>query len=241
MTFSFSVQKRGKEDINALRAEHKLPGVLYGPEIKSISVVADQRIFEKLYNTAGESSLIDLTIDGDKSSTGAQSKPAKVLIQDVQYDPVKRVMTHFDLRQINMSKEMEVTVELNFVGEAPAVKELGGTLVKTVEGLKVKCLPQDLVSEIEINLDVLKTFDDIIRLKDLSIPAGLKVMDNPEMAIAKVQAPLTEEQLKAMEEEGKKGVEAVEQVEKKVKEGEEEGAGEEGDKPEAKKEEKKDK
>jgi len=86
----------------------------------------------------------------------------------------------------------------------------------------------------------LKTFEDIIRLKDLAVPVGLKLMDNPEMAIAKVQAPLTEDQLKALEEEGKKGVEAVEKVEKKVKEGdEEEVAGAEGAKPEAKKEEKK--
>ncbi len=232
MTFSFSVQKRGKEDVVALRAEHKLPGVLYGPEIKSVSIMADQRIFEKLYNSAGEASLIDLTVD--------DGKPAKVLIQDVQYDPVKRMMTHFDLRQINMNKEMEVMVELNFVGEAPAVKALGGTLVKPAEGLNVRCLPKDLVSEITVDLNVLKTFEDIIRLKDLAVPVGLKLMDNPEMAIAKVQAPLTEDQLKALEEEGKKGVEAVEKVEKKVKEGdEEEVAGAEGAKPEAKKEEKK--
>lgn len=245
MTFSFSAQKRGKEDVSALRAERKLPGVLYGPEIKPVSVMADHRIFEKLYNSAGEASLIDLTVE-DGLSAGAHGKPIKVLIQDVQYDPVKRVMTHFDLRQINMSKEMEVTVELNFVGEAPAVKALGGTLVKPVEGLKVKCLPNDLVSEITVDLSVLKTFDNIIRLKDLAAPSGLKLMDNPEMAIAKVQAPLTEEQIKAMEEEGKKGVEVVEQVEKKVKEGEVEeaaAAAVEGakteTKPEAKKEEKK--
>lgn len=235
MTFSFSAQKRGKEDVVALRAERKLPGVLYGPEIKPVSVMADYRIFEKLHSEAGEASLIDLAVDS--------GKPIKVLIQDVQYDPVKRVMIHFDLRQINMDKEMEVTVELNFVNESPAVKELGGTLIKPVEGLKVKCLPKDLVSEIIVDLSVLKTFDNIIRLKDLAVPSGLKLMDNPEMAIAKVQAPLTEEQLKAMEEEGKKGVEVVEQVEKKVKEGEEgEEAGAaavEGAKTEAKPEEKK--
>lgn len=235
MTFSFSAQKRGKEDVGALRAERKLPGVLYGPETKPVSIMADYRIFEKLYDSAGESSLIDLTIDG------VQGEATKVLIQDVQYDPVKRVMTHFDLRQINMNKEMEVAVELNFVGEAPAVKSLGGTLIKAVERLNVKCLPKDLVGSIEIDLNSLKTFDDSIRLKDLKLPAGIACVDNPEMMIAKAQAPLTEEQLKALEEQGQKGVESVEAVEKKVKEGEEEeaAAGAEGAKPEAKKEEKK--
>ena|SRR3989339_1576239 len=232
MTFTFTVSKRAEGEAEALRLKNMVPGVLYGPGTKPISIVADYNSFAKLYNTAGESSLIDLTIDGEKNTI-------KTLVQDIQYDPVKRTMIHFDLRRIDMNKEMEVVVELHFINEAPAVKELGGTLVKTVEGLKVRCLPKDLISEINIDMSVLKTFDDIIRLKDLVVPAGLKFMENPEMAIAKVQAPLTEEQIKAMEEEGKKGVEVIEQVEKKVKEEEVAEEGAEGAKPDAKKEEKK--
>ena len=233
MTFNFTVLKRGKGEAEALRQTGVVPGVIYGPGTEPISVSAEYTKFAKLYDAAGESSLIDLTIEGATDSF-------KALVQDLQYDPVSRKMIHFDMRRIDMNKEMEVMVELNFVGEAPAVKSLGGTLVKTVEGVNVHCLPKDLVSEITIDLSILKTFDDIVRLKDLIVPAGIKFIDNPEMAIVKVQAPLTEDQIKAMEEEGKKGVEAVEKVEKKVEEEVvEEGA--EGAKPEAKKEEKKDK
>lgn len=232
MTFTLTVSKRGVGEADALRQKNMVPGVLYGPGAKPISIMADYNSFAKLYDTAGESSLIDLTIEGEKT-------PVKTLVQDIQYDPVKRQMIHFDLRRININKEMEVVIELRFINEAPAVKGLGGTLVKTVKGLKVKCLPKDLISEIDVDLSVLKTFDDIIRLKDLTVPAGFKFMEKPEMAIAKVQAPLTEEQLKAMEEEGKKGVEVIEQVEKKVKEEEVVEEGAEGAKPEVKKEEKK--
>ena len=211
MTFNFTVSKRGKGKAEEDRAQGLVPGIVYGPGAEPLSVSASYAGLIKLYDTAGESSLIDLAVEGEKTSI-------KALLQDVQYDPVSRRMIHFDMRRIDMNKEMEVEIGVNFVGEAPAVKELGGTLMKPAETLKVKCLPKDLVSEINVDVTILKTFDNIIRLKDLAVPAGMKLMDNPEMAIAKVQAPLTEEQIKAMEEEGKKGVEAVEQVEKKVKE-----------------------
>ena len=88
-----------------------------------------------------------------------------------------------------------------FLGEAPAVKELGGTLVHNIEEVEVECLPKDLVSHLDVDLSVLKTFEDIIKISDLSIPAKLKILDlNNEQVVAKVLPPLTEEQLKAMEE-----------------------------------------
>lgn len=210
MIFSFSVKKRGSEEAGDLRQQNQIPGILYAKGKESISVSADSRAFEKLYNEAGESSLIDLTIEGAK-------EVVKVLVKDIQIDPVKRTITHFDLYQIDMNSEMEVEINLNFVGVSPAVKSLGGTLVTTVETVEATCLPKDLVSEINVDLSVLNTFEDIIRLKDLVLPNGIKLEQNPEMVIAKVQAPLTEEQLKAMEEEGPKSVEEVE-VEKKGKE-----------------------
>lgn len=194
MTFGFIVKKRGKNDVQTLRKNGLLPGVLYGPEIESVPIEVDKITFEKLYNEAGESSLIDFTIEGDKS------EPVKVLIQDVQYDPVKQTPIHFDLRQIKMGVEMSVSVELNFVGESLAVKEQGGTLVKSRDYVDIKCLPRDLVSEINVDLSILKTFDDSIQVKDLILSQGIVIDDDPEMTLAKVQAPMTEDQLKAMDE-----------------------------------------
>src|SRR5574344_904005 len=122
MAFSFSVKKR---DISAdkVRAQGQIPGVIYGPEMEPISVMADYNGFEKLLKEAGASSLIDFKVEGGET--------IKALIQDVQLEPVKGKMIHFDLRQINMSQEMHTHVVLRFVGEAPAVKEQGGTLMKS--------------------------------------------------------------------------------------------------------------
>lgn len=214
MTFSFSAAKRN-ETADEVRARGLLPGVLYGPEMEPVSLAVDYNQFAKLYNEAGESSLLDFTLDN-------KGEPIKTLIQEVQYDPVKGRMIHFDLRQIKMSEEMTAKVELVFVGESAAVKEQGGTLVKALGEVEVKCLPKDLVSEIKVDISFLATFDDVIRVKDLPLPAGIKLTIEPETTVVKVNAPLTDEQIKAMEEEGQKGVEAVEVTEEGKKEESEE-------------------
>lgn len=232
MVFSFTAQKReGKAE--ELRVQGLIPGVVYGAGSEPVSVAFDYNTFAKLFNEAGESSLIDLTVEGNK--------PVKVLIQDLQHDPIKGKITHVDFRQINMNKEMHATIELNFIGEAPAVKELNGTLIKTQETLDVKCLPKDLVSHLDIDLGVLKTFTDVIHVKDLQMPAGIVSVEDGSQVLAKVAAPLTEEQLKAMEETTAPNLDQIE-VEKKGKEvveGEAEGspaAGAQDKKEEKKKE-----
>lgn len=217
MTFAITAEKREAGKADAVRQSGRIPAVMYGPEIKPVVLAVDAKSFVKLYNEAGESTLIDFTIEGSDATS-------KVLIQDVQHDPVRQVITHVDFRQINMSEEMDVTIELTFVGAAPAVKELGGTLMTTLQEVNVRCLPSDLVSDIEVDLSVLKTIDDVISIGDLKLPKGITVTDNPETMIAKVAPALTEDQLKAMEEAAPTKIEDVE-VEKKGKK-EEEGEGE---------------
>lgn len=226
MTFSIEVKSR-KETAESTRSQGLIPAVLYGPGTKPVSVSVNSSVFNKLYSEAGESNLVDLAVEGGKESV-------KVLIKDVQRDPVRNNFIHVDFMKIDMNKEMHATLPIRFVGESAAVKELGGTLIKALEELHVKCLPKDLVSEISLDISVLNTFSDILHISDLKLPTGIVATDNATTVVAKVAAPLTEEQLKAMEEAGPKGVEDVE-VEKKKKEVEE-GVAEEG--AEGKKEEK---
>lgn len=217
MPFSIKAERRNAGKAAELRATGMVPGVVYGGDRTETTVVALNKIeLEKLYQTAGESSLVDLQINGDAA--------VKVLIQDTQRDPLKGFITHIDFRQINMNEEMTTDVELTFAGEAPAVKTLGGTLMKTRDTVSVTCLPKDLVGEITVDLSVLQGFDDAIRVGDLKLPAGIRVSDEVELLLAKVTPPLTEDELKAMEAAPVAAVDlsAIE-VEKKGKK-EEEGA-----------------
>ena len=220
-------KKREKEDLDIIRQSGILPGVVYGPEREPVKITLDYNEFEKTYNDLGESTLIDFEVEGDK-------EPVKVLIQDIQYDPVKNKMIHFDLRQIKMGEEMNVNVELNFVGESSALKE-GGTLVRGKDYIEIRCLPKDLISEIEVDISKLETYDDVILVKDLPTSEGVKVLHEGDELIAKVSAPMSEEELKAMDEAEAPSVEDV-----KV-EGEKKEEGSEGEKKEEKEEKKEEK
>jgi large subunit ribosomal protein L25 len=234
MSFTLKVEKREAGKPEETRESGLIPGVVYGPEMEPVSISMDYNTFTKLYAEAGASSLIDFTVEGN-------GEPTKVLIQDIQYNPVKGNIIHVDFRQIKMGEEMTTDVALNYVGEAPAVKELGGTLNTGNDTLTVKCLPKDLVSELEVDISVLATFEDVITIADVKLPEGITILtDDTATLLAKVTAPLTEEQLKAMEETKEASVEDVD-VEEKGKEGEEGEGGEEKkeEKSEEKKEEKK--
>lgn len=227
MTFTLKAKIRDlKADLKKLRNGGLVPAVLYGHGTENKNLEINYRDFEKIYQEAGESSLLDLEIDGQT--------PTKVLVQDVQSDPVKGNYIHVDLYQVNMNEEISAEVELEFVGEAPAVKELGGILIKSLKHLQIKCLPGDLIGRIEVDLIALKDFDSVIHVSDLEVSEKVKVQNNPDGVVATVSKPRTEEELKALEEDVAEEVEGVE-VEGEKKEGEE-GEGEdeapaEGDAP----------
>ncbi len=190
--FKLDAVKREQKSTK-VRAEGKIPAVVYGAGLTTDSISLDLKEFKKVYEKAGEASLIDLTVDGKDAG--------KVLVYQVDYEPVKEKIIHVDLKKVDMSKPITATIKLIFIGEAPAVKELGGTLVRSIEELDIKCLPKDLINQLEIDLNVLKTFEDAVKISDLKFPAGVELVDaQAEQIIAKVAAPLTEEQLKAMEE-----------------------------------------
>lgn len=213
---SFSLTAVTRQDVGRqakkVRKLGSIPAVMYGPGIppKSIQIGASE--FQKLYRLAGSSSLIDVSVDS--------SAPVKVLIQEVQLHHLTRKPNHIDLRQIRMDEELTIDVELVFQGEAPAVKELAGTLVHAYDTLTVRCLPADLPHEITIDLSSLKTFDDVITVADLKLPKGVTIEQSGDVTIASVTPPMTDEQLKKLEESSVGDVTAVktEAEEKKAQE-----------------------
>lgn len=201
--------------IKQLREQNKLPAIIYGHGIKSQPLEVEYLIFEKIYQKAGESTLIDLEVD--------KKKPVKVLIQDVQFNPVTDQYIHIDFHQVKMTEKMTAEVPLKFIGESLAVKEQGGVLVKNLDKIKIECLPDDLVHEIEINISQLKEFEDTIHVQELNLPQGITVLNKPEETIALVEPPRTEEELKELEEKPEAAV--TEEAEKpEAEQGEEEPA-----------------
>ena len=196
-----TIRKEFGKKVKNLHKQGKIPAVVYGPKLKGVSVEVDEKEFKKVFSQAGESSLIELLTDKSKNL---------VLVHEIQRDPVSGKVIHIDFLQPNLEKEIEVEVPLVFEGTAPAEKDLGGTLVKNILEIKVKALPQNLPHEIKVNIDVLRTFEGHVLVKDLVLPKGVTVSKNPDEIVASVLPPQkVEEELAVPIEENVEGVEKV--------------------------------
>lgn len=193
ITLNAQVRDIEGKKVRFLRDKGQLPAVLYGKNFKPLSIIIDQKIFQKTAKDAGESTLINIDIP--------ETEKCKALIRDIQKDPVSDKIIHVDFYKVDMSSEIETEIPLSFVGVSPAVEELEGNFITNKDTIKVKCLPDKLVSEIEVDISILKTFEDLIHISDLKVPEGIKVLDDAEEIITQVTPPLSEEELKAMEEE----------------------------------------
>ena len=208
MELSLNAKKReviGKK-VSELRKNNLIPGVLYGKGLENRNISVGYLVFSRIFKDAGENTLIDLKID-DKDTF-------KVLVQEVKKDPLTSRFSHVDFRQIDMTKKIRVEVPIKFIGEAPAIKELGGTLVKSFDKIKIECLPQNLIHGMEIDISVLKTFDDAIKIGNIVVSEGVEILDDKLGTVATVEAPISEEELKALDQKPEEKVETIEKVEK---------------------------
>jgi len=105
---------------------------------------------------------------------------------------MKNFLTHADFYQVNMKEKITTEIPLHFIGEAKAIKELGGTLIKDMDSLEVECLPSDLVDHIDVDISVLNTYDDAIRVSDLQLPKGITMVHHTNEMIAAVKEPKVE-------------------------------------------------
>jgi len=173
--------------VSQLRKQKLIPAVLYGKGFKNKNLVLDLAEFEKIQKSAGSSSLVDLKIDDDKA--------LKILIGDLQKDPVNDKIVHADLIKVNMKEKIRTNIPLEIIGESAAVVDLEGNLITNKDEIEVECLPDALVSSIQVDISVLKTFDDNIKISDLNIPEGIEVLDDQEETLFMVTPPRSEEEL----------------------------------------------
>jgi large subunit ribosomal protein L25 len=228
-THTLSAKKREKTGRHAAsreRADRRVPAVLYGHGLESQHVSVDLVEFDRIYSEAGESSIVELVVEGGDA--------VNVLIQSVQRHPIKEYASHIDFYQVRMDEAITAEVVLEFTGVAPAVKELGGILVKNMDHVEVKCLPADLPHDIAVDITTLKTLDDNISVADLPKIEKVEYITDAERIVAAVSEPRSEEELEALNEDVVEDVDSVEVAGEKDAEGEEkEGDEKAGDKKEA--------
>ena len=171
--------------VKSLRRNGQLPAVLYGADNESQPISVDARSFGKVLKEAGESTLVELVVDGKKHN---------VLIHDVQVDPLTDAPVHADFLSVRMDKEIHAKIPFEFIGESPAVKGESGILVKVMHELEVEADPMNLPHNIEVDISMLAALGDKIHASDLALPSGIKLVTPDEEVVALVQEVIEEKE-----------------------------------------------
>lgn len=157
-----------------IRQAGNVPAVFYGFKKDATSLSVKKIDFSKVFKEVGETNTLTLVTSDGKFDA---------LIHEVQHDPVTNEPIHIDFLSVDMTKEIEVDVPLEFIGDSAAVKG-GGVLVKSIHEVKVKGLPAKIPHNFEIDLGALANMESIISLKDIKLPEGVTLVDDAENVVA---------------------------------------------------------
>mgnify|MGYP001584493002 CR=1 FL=1 len=174
--------------IKSLRTQGFIPANVFGKDLKSLSLQIKTVDFTKLYKEVGESTLIYLTVEGEK-----ENRP--VMVHDVALHPVTDQILHVDFHQVNLKEKTTAPVVIKLIGEAPAEKEKQGILVQQLSELEIEALPADMPESVEISIESLAAEGDTLQIKDIQLSDKLTVKSDPEAIVVKIE-PLAKEEPK---------------------------------------------
>jgi large subunit ribosomal protein L25 len=166
--------------LRALRRQGRLPAVVYGHNVDAVTVAVDGREFLRAFQKVGRNQLLDLQL--------GEEPVRKALIREVQRSPRDGDLLHVDFYQVNLTEKIESEVPIELEGEVELVAKGEADLQRGLHALKVECLPTDLPPVITVDVSNLKEIDDEIRVKDLTVPPGCEILEEPDDLIVKVAA-----------------------------------------------------
>lgn len=196
-------RKLSGRKVKKLRREGTLPANIYGKGIKSISIQLPVKEFSTVFAVAGETGIIDLTVD-------KETKTRPVLITNLQQHPVTDEIVHVDFRQVDLTKAIMVNIPVEITGESPAINK-GGVLIQLINEVEVEALPADLPDNFTLDVSKLEEIGQGLTLKDIKVDPKVKILaENLDELVVKIESPTKEEE-KPVEEvpvEGEEGAEA---------------------------------
>lgn len=179
-----SVRDKLGKSVRSLRRKGLIPAELYGHKQKNRHLSVGSRDLIKALKEAGESTVVTLRI-------GGETHP--VLIHDVQRDFLTTEPIHVDFYEVRMDKRTRVRVQLEFVGDSPAVREKGGVLSKGISEIEVEAFPADLPRVVSVPLSGLTEIGQSILVRDVVFPAAVTVLASPETPVVSVLPPARKE------------------------------------------------
>ena len=175
-THQIKVERRedeGKGASRRLRHAGAVPAIVYGGELKPVSIQLNHNeVWLASQHDWFYSSILDLSLNGDVQ---------RVLLRDMQRHPYKQLIMHLDFQRVNDNEVLRAAVQLHFVNaeKSPAGKSAGVVITHELNEVTVSCLPKDLPEAIEVDLSELAV-GDVIHLSALKLPAGVEI---PELKL----------------------------------------------------------
>lgn len=182
-------EKTGKKS-KSLKYNRELPAVLFGKHLQSIPVTVNYENFVKVFNGAGETALIDFDLNNEKS---------KVLIKDVQLDPVSGAFIHAGFYKVNLKEKITADIPVKFIGQesSPILKNGEGILLELLSEIAIQCMPSDLPAEFVVDVSGFTEIDQSVSVADLDFDREkIELVDvTEEELVAKVDyAQMPEEE-----------------------------------------------
>lgn len=169
----------GSGNLQQLRSQGFVPGVVYGPGFDNVNIQVNSREFAQMLSTAAsEHILVSLSIDG---------KDVKVLLKDIQHNAITNAYIHVDFQAVSETTVIHSNVPVILEGE-PAGVALGGLLDQSIHELSVVCQVKDLPETIKVNVASMQ-LAEALRISDLKLPAGVTAELDGEVIVAMLEAP----------------------------------------------------
>ena len=169
---------RGKNEARRTRVAGKIPAIVYGafkdPQAVSVN---PKDILKIIRGKSGHNAIFDLEI------SGVERTP--VIVADEQYDPVKDTLIHIDLKRIDLTRKLRVSIPIHSHGEAKGVKQQGGVLDLVTRSIEIECIPDDIPNQFDVDVTELMIGNNI-RVSDLKVADGIRVLTSPDAVIAHV-------------------------------------------------------
>ncbi len=212
MTTIQAHNREKKSKIQALRERGLIPAVMYSKGEITREVTIDKIDFLKVFKDAGETQIIQVVCD-DKTVHDA-------LVQDIQFDPVSEAPLHVDFLKVSATEFIEVSIPLEYIGEAPALLlRPDAQVTKVLHEVEVESLPRNLPTHIEVDLALLPEIESNILAGMLILPANVKLVTDPEEVVATITITQEEKEEEntvidfssiEVEKKGKKDVDGIE-------------------------------
>jgi large subunit ribosomal protein L25 len=177
MTVNLAIQSRdAKAAPESVRASGLVPAVLYGPKEAPTPISINAKEFERVFKTAGETTIIILKGVGEDKET---------VIKDVQFHPVTDTPLHADFYVIEKGKKVTVSIPLEFVGSSPAEKA-GHILVKALHEVEIEVAPSELPQQLDVDVSKLENVGDHILVRHLKLPPSAELQIDPKEIVVSV-------------------------------------------------------